>query len=311
MSLKINGKKCPICNGDLSEKDEIVWCPECGAPHHKECYIAAGECGFSKLHGTKEIEEKLNTPIIEQEKQVNNDEQAMPKINIRCTSCGAAFPIDYERCPNCSAENKAKDGRFFMFDMLGGVKKSEDIGEGVNGEQAGKFVQISPHRFVPKFLAIKNGRKHFFSLWSFFFPSATFALRKMYPVAFLSGLLEIAATLLMFPLSLAIAELGLEKYEDMYAYIQAGVSSDVMKLTYLAFVGMAIMFICKLFCSFNFDRIYYKHTVSTIKEIEAEVTDDEERIEQYRKKGGVSIIAFAVALLLLQYVPVIIAEFIL
>ena len=313
MSLKIEGKKCPVCQGYLFEEDEIVWCPDCGAPHHKDCYKAAGHCGFLNLHGTEELKNMLNESSQEQEqREEQQTENKAPKVNVRCASCGATFPLEYDRCPNCSAINMAKNGHYFMFDMLGGVKPDEDLGDGVTATQAKNFVSVSTNRFIPKFAALKNGAKRrFFSWWSFFFPTANFALRKMYPTAFLSGILEIAGTLLMYPFSIAINQLGLEKTEDMYNYIQAGVSKDMLILMYLALIGTAILFLYKLFCGLNFDRIYYRHTISKVNEIEKEDSTKEEKVLAYRKKGGVSFLAFIFTFMLLQYIPTIIAAFIL
>lgn len=30
--------KCPVCDKQFKKGDDIVVCPECGAPHHRECY---------------------------------------------------------------------------------------------------------------------------------------------------------------------------------------------------------------------------------------------------------------------------------
>lgn len=317
MSLQIEGKKCPVCHGYLFAEDEIVWCPECGAPHHKDCYKAKGTCGFFELHGTEQLKEMLNAPTKAEEKAETEHKQEQPeqqeqqpKINVRCNSCGATFPIDYDRCPNCSAENMAKKGHYFMFDMLGGVKPDEDLGNGVTATQAKNFVMVSPNRFIPKFAALKKGRKGFFSWFGFFFPTANFAGRKMYPTAFLSGLLEIAGALFMYPFSLALNERGLNTYQDIYSYIEVGVEKEIVPLMFIGVIGAIITIGYKLFCGFNFDRIYYKHTIQQISVIEKENADKEEKIASYRKKGGLSLMAFIIAMFLVQYIPSIIAAFI-
>ncbi len=315
MSLQIEGKKCPVCKGYLFAEDEIVWCPECGAPHHKECYKANGKCGFSELHGTKQLEDALATPVQSEVKneaeQQNEQQEQQPKINVRCTSCGATFPLEYDSCPNCSAENMAKKGHYFMFDMLGGVKPDEDLGSGVTATQAKNFVMVSTNRFIPKFAALKNAKRSFFSWFSFFFPTANFAGRKMYHTAVLSGLLEIAGALFMYPFSLALSQRELYSYKDIYAYVEAGVEQEIIPLMVIGFIGAVITIAYKLFCGFNFDKLYYKHTIKTIAEIEQQDETKEEKILSYRKKGGVSLMAFIISLFLVQYIPSIIAAFIL
>ena len=52
MSLNIEDKQCQLCNAYLFEDDDVVFCPECGAPHHRECYNSLGHCALEHLHGT-------------------------------------------------------------------------------------------------------------------------------------------------------------------------------------------------------------------------------------------------------------------
>ncbi len=46
--------KCPVCNNRFTEEDDVVVCPECGTPHHRECYIKNGQCFNKDKHGTNE-----------------------------------------------------------------------------------------------------------------------------------------------------------------------------------------------------------------------------------------------------------------
>ena len=49
MSISIEGEKCPVCGAYLFDEDDVVFCPECGAPHHRECYNAVGHCALAAL----------------------------------------------------------------------------------------------------------------------------------------------------------------------------------------------------------------------------------------------------------------------
>lgn len=44
------GKKCPVCDEYFHVGDDIVVCPECGTPHHRECYDKNGKCANEQLH---------------------------------------------------------------------------------------------------------------------------------------------------------------------------------------------------------------------------------------------------------------------
>ena len=37
------GKKCTVCDRSFSRDDDIVVCPDCGTPYHRECYLEKGE----------------------------------------------------------------------------------------------------------------------------------------------------------------------------------------------------------------------------------------------------------------------------
>lgn len=47
---RFDNKLCPICRKPLTDKSDVVVCPECGTPHHRACYLAAGHCGVEQYH---------------------------------------------------------------------------------------------------------------------------------------------------------------------------------------------------------------------------------------------------------------------
>ena len=44
-------RECVFCHKPLTEQDDVVVCPECGAPYHRACYEQAGRCVFTEKHG--------------------------------------------------------------------------------------------------------------------------------------------------------------------------------------------------------------------------------------------------------------------
>ncbi len=50
--MDYTGLKCPVCGKPFTSDDDIVVCPECGAPYHRACYQQAGHCIFQEKHGT-------------------------------------------------------------------------------------------------------------------------------------------------------------------------------------------------------------------------------------------------------------------
>ena len=48
--MDYTGLKCPVCGKPFTSDDDIVVCPECGAPYHRACYQQAGHCIFQEKH---------------------------------------------------------------------------------------------------------------------------------------------------------------------------------------------------------------------------------------------------------------------
>ena len=44
------GSQCPYCKKNFAEGDDIVVCPECGTPHHRECYKEHSACANEAHH---------------------------------------------------------------------------------------------------------------------------------------------------------------------------------------------------------------------------------------------------------------------
>lgn len=48
---RFKGIECPVCLAAFGENDDIVVCPDCGAPHHRHCYKELSACKHAALHG--------------------------------------------------------------------------------------------------------------------------------------------------------------------------------------------------------------------------------------------------------------------
>ena len=41
---------CDVCGKQFVEGDDIVVCPDCGTPHHRECWFSTGHCVNEEKH---------------------------------------------------------------------------------------------------------------------------------------------------------------------------------------------------------------------------------------------------------------------
>ena len=48
--MDYSNHSCPVCKKVFEKGDDIVVCPLCGAPHHRECYEVENRCFFEDKH---------------------------------------------------------------------------------------------------------------------------------------------------------------------------------------------------------------------------------------------------------------------
>ncbi len=78
---------CPVCHRPFGAQDDVVVCPHCGAPHHRQCWQDAGQCAFADTHGTAE----QWRPAVRR-----GDDDA-----VVCGNCGFVNPREAEICGKC------------------------------------------------------------------------------------------------------------------------------------------------------------------------------------------------------------------
>ena len=292
MSLNKTNEKCAVCQAYLFEDDDKVYCPECGAPHHRECYNSIGHCGLEQFHGTDSQYKRPEAQSQETTAQQETDGHESQSVVV-CNMCGAKYDSQENACPNCDTPNVAKfGGRFITFDFLGGVPSDTDLGEGVTAEEAKRFVVSNTHRYIPKFLKFKSGKKLSWNWLAFITPCGWFLSRKMYGIGALIAALQIAFKVLMLPIANIVYEYlpmiegqgaaGLSPELAVEILSKIGVLPIVIVWA-IALVNLAIMLVSSMFG----DYIYKKHVISTIVKIK---TDSEDIDNDFRKKGGVNLL---------------------
>ncbi len=319
MSLENKNKTCVVCNAYLFDEDDVVYCPVCGAPHHRECYNSLGHCALEQLHGTENeycrVKERREEKQAEKQQNENfeskNNSGAFS--NIICPTCHIDYDINLEHCPNCGAENRLKSRGFTGFsgfDVLGGVPADYPIAQDVTANEAMRFVFTNTHRYIPKFAALNKKNKVSWNWMAFLFPCGWFLSRKMYKNGILAGLFTVITTLFSLPLNNAMYSLGLNdvsSYAEMAELFIASMPEIGKAAIFTALIGsllsLAIRFVCGIFG----DYFYKNHTVEKIGKIKL---GQEDLDYAYRKFGGINIFLFFMGTLATQYLPTFIAMFI-
>lgn len=314
MSLKVEGSSCVRCKAYLFSEDDIVYCPECGAPHHRECYNALGHCALEELHGT-ELEYSREKAAEAQEKaqEKANQQQAEAEKQIeytKCSMCGEKYQNSLSHCPKCMAPNVSKIAGLNGFDFLGGVPHDYKLDEDVTADEAKQFVGSNTHRYIPIFANLMGKKKVSWNWLAFIFPSGWFLSRKMFKNGIIVGILSLTAALLTIPMtielnSISIGE-GANSFDIMMRYMEAMGQINTSTLL-LQSIGTALTLIINTFCALFGDYIYKNHTISAIKKIKKHSDDV---TFEYRRQGGVNLLWFFIALMVIQNLPSVLITFI-
>lgn len=91
--MKYTGNICPGCQQPFNDDDDVVVCPECGSPQHRECYGKENKCVNSHLHSDSFMWEG----------NVNNEPAFISERSetIPCPNCGYENPKGSPLCKNC------------------------------------------------------------------------------------------------------------------------------------------------------------------------------------------------------------------
>jgi len=311
MSLNIEGSSCARCKAYLFSEDDVVYCPECGAPHHRDCYSALGHCALEELHGTpqqysreKEIEAK--NKIAEKEKQEEKEREQARKAEEgfkTCVMCGERYDFTSHRCPKCGAPDVSRISGFEGFDFLGGVPADYVIDENVTADDAKRFVATNTHRYVPKFATLNKTNKISWNWMAFLFPCSWMLSRKMFKGGIVAGILSIITSLFSYPLSLALYNQGLigtPASPELIKNFSEALPQIGGAVILCAMAGLILELVLRLVFGMFGDYFYRNYAVEQIKRIKAESIDPD---EEYRKKGGANLFLFLLGLLAVEYLP--------
>lgn len=303
MSLNKANEKCVVCKAYLFEDDDVVYCPECGAPHHRECYDSIGHCGLEEFHGT---DNQYKKEKIEDEKP---QQETVEDNYITCGMCGEKYDKAEVSCPNCNTPNIARAGtRFIRFDFLGGVPADTDLGDGVTANEAKMFVGGNTHRYIPKFFKFSKGKKLSWNWLAFLVPCAWFLSRKMYLLGVLVGAIQIAISMLSIPLFVAVEplyEAAGYNYVELTSILAEKIPEIGVTAITVAFAGTLIDFILRIVTAIFGDILYRNHVIAKVNEIKR---NSEEVEFDLLRLGGVSIFAAAVGYFAVNYLPSILAN---
>lgn len=270
-AMKFTDESCFSCGRKFDEKDDIVVCPECGTPYHRECYAQSGDCINTQLH---ENGGKWKSSAAEKEKTQN-------EAIVICPMCMQPNSVNDEICSKCGYRLKENDASSSheaggikpeaifgdsdnpFFKPYLGFNPEEDLG-GATLKEVSDFVDSNTLYYVPLFKKMKDaGTKVSLNLSSFLFPYFYFANRKMWLwgilTAIISIILELPATLY----TLGAADMSWPYFQDV---VNVLASKENILLAASEACAM-ISWIFRLVVCFFANWLYFRFTVRSIKKI--------------------------------------------
>lgn len=289
-------EKCPVCNKTFQSNDDIVVCPECGTPHHRECYKENTKCANFEKHSEDFRWEPAFVPF-EETKEPTEDEVKIP----------FSQSINLDDLPPDIPLSKFQDTLFSTF--------PKELEENVKTEDVAVFVRLESPKYIKKFQQIQD-RKLAWNWAAFFFAPYWFFYRKLHKlgVAFLAIFILLSSMSFLPPamkLNETIYEFETqaqelmedekteEEYEtavmDLYKSNYEKISKNKTGIIIFAVQSIG-NFAISVFIGLNANKWYYKHTLSKVKIISQEKETDKRR-EKLFLAGGVAYGAAFLAIL--------------
>lgn len=333
--MEFNGLKCPACNTPLESDDDIVVCPICGAPHHRECYEESGHCYFEGKH-----KENFDYDEYIKEKEAQNQsaqeyENSYTQSS-KCQKCGTVNPPAAFYCNKCGAplnfqqtsstyQNQGGASPFGMgisFDPMAGMNPKEEIDDGVTAGETAKYIQTNTPYFLRIFANIRDNNKSRFNFSAFLFTGGYMLYRKMYKLGtiftiIVGGLILAALIIQTLPVFgwyeiLESASKNIETNSIMESSRQI-----VDNISLLPFEKQIIFYLPLILSSLRFpfmiiagcitNKAYFKDCINKIKKIKTETELSEQEInKKIKEKGGlnfkIAVVVF-ICYMFINYIP--------
>lgn len=279
------GCNCPICKKPFAPGDDIVVCPDCGAPYHRACYELQGACVFEEMHGPGfEWKRPASAPVLK-----------------KCPNCGSPYADDQTFCEHCGAslreaptphtepKNFLPDGFEQFASLYAGTEENDLNGEidGIPIKDWATFIGPSAPYYIYQFKRMDaTGQKNGFVFSAALFPYVYFFYRKMW----LQGVLA-----LFFEAVLNIpAKLLILKQAGLLIFLPISLTS----LSSIALACSLVLGILQIVLWGMFGAWFYRRTCAKrIRKLRQLAADEGDYRTLLRKKGGYSHIALAIFIL--------------
>lgn len=321
------GTRCIVCSEKFTSDDDVVICPDCGTPYHRDCYKNQGSCVNTILHqnggswkpsydvgaGDGECSDTVckfcgytNPPLTlfcqrcgMPSSGINNDMSGSGSFEQRYGGMGINNDVNaYNRNANSGIPLNPYFVNFS--DPLCGFNPEEEV-EGVKMWELGDFVGTNTHYYLPLFKQFKDlGRKFSLNFPAMLFPELYFSYRKMPLLAFAALILRMLSRIPQFIYIFS----GASGYGIISEFAsQFNVNGSAFQGVML--IGSAIYYALMFTFGFFGNKLYYNHTIRKIKKVR-EANSGMEIRAALSRKGGTSalLLSLFICLMAIPYAAI-------
>ncbi len=325
--MDFSNHSCPVCQKSFEKGSDTVVCPECGAPHHRECYEEISHCFFEDKHKDGF---DYKTEFADKKREPENKQTKYTDI-VSCVSCGTFNIATNKNCSNCgeplenmgthrtaydrhseesstppyTAGNQTQNGQPFSgfpYDAMGGLKSDTDIGNGVTVGESAKFVKNSSPFYTRLFNQIKVFGRSRFSFVGFIFHGGWLLYRKMYKIG--TVITTLMALFIISQLVIGTYYQGLlteiYKLRENMGFMGTADTTDQLQtfltnldseetIAFIIYIISSIgQFVVRIICALCGNRWYYKHCIKNISKIKNSAGSKEAADAALQTQGGVN-----------------------
>ena len=298
--FRFDGQVCDICGKPFDKDSDVVVCPECGTPHHRECWHELGHCVNEYRHG----EGYEWAPVVKE----------VPQGSIECPDCHSIMPQGTLFCENCGRALKTEDPNTQVYNIPGGrmevhqfpnayTMDPNEFKARVDRELAGEidgvplrdmavFIGQNAQYYIYKFKRMRKDPKYKpFNWTACMFPPIWFLFRKLWKQAIVAAIINFVLNLPTFFIVAA----------------QSGVLSTSSPLLFpgieaAATITSLLVIVVGIVWGFLAEPMYKNDTVKRLKKLKADAGENTDRY--YRsilEQAGPSKVGKAVMVLFVIY----------
>lgn len=330
------GYKCPVCDKNFHVDDDIVVCPVCGTPHHRDCYDTLGHCFNEDKHKNGFIFETAS------------DEKSI----LLCPKCRAENSSDSVFCNKCGERIKPEEPNgeqvtqnqtqapippFFgmpfgnqqnqgqptnaTYSPLGTMTNETVLEDDVTAGEVAKYVKTSVPYFMRIFGNFKATGSARFNFCGFLFSGGYLLYRKQYKpgIIFTVIMVIIMLSSSLITISDEYANVynemldnanisSVETIEDSLKLSEALYSLPIQKIIFYASpeILRLLQYLVMFIVGFKANKMYYKQCIREVKKIKETAKTAEEKETLLTTKGGINMpLAFSllVVYMAINYIP--------